>query len=51
MKFLIGLVLISQLIAGAKDCSGRRDDCEETSDSAHQISITLGTIYNKNKLV
>lgn len=48
MQFLIGLVLVSQLIAGAKDCPGRRDDCE-INESAYQAQ-TFNATYNKNNL-
>lgn len=49
MQFLIGLVLVSQLIAGAKDCPGRRDDCE-INESAYQVQ-TLDTTHGKNIVI
>lgn len=39
--FLVGLVLVSQLFAGAKDCPGRRDDCEETTTSANHAQVII----------
>jgi hypothetical protein len=51
IQFLIGLVLVSQLVAGAKDCPGRRDDCETDSTSAYQTSTIFDTAYNKNSLI
>jgi hypothetical protein len=49
MQFLIGLILFSQLIAGARDCSGRRDDCE-TNESAYQASVTISATYGKSDI-
>lgn len=46
--FLVGLVLISQLFTGAKECPGRRDDCEETPESAYQAEVIPHSTRNKN---
>ena len=49
IQFLIGLVVISQLFAGAKDCPGRRDDCE-VNESAYQAQV-VDAAHNQNNLV